>query len=62
MAEEGVGAVLCLDGIADTSPSGNICFKPFSPKLEVSTSIAWKKGKKFSPAASAFQNALRKLI
>lgn len=62
MAEEGVGAVLCLDGIADTSPPSNICFRPFIPKLEVNTSIAWKKGKKFSPAASAFQSEMRKLI
>lgn len=61
MAEEGVGAVLCLDGIADTSPASDICFRSFIPKLEVNTSIAWKKGKRFSAAAAAFQKALRKL-
>lgn len=62
MAEEGVGAVLCLDGIADTSSKSNICFRPFIPKLEVTMTIAWKKGKNFSPAASVFQSELRKII
>ena len=62
MAEEGVGAVLCLDGIADTSSKSNICFRPFIPKLEVNMTIAWKKGRRFSPAASAFQSELRKIM
>lgn len=62
MAEEGVGAVLCLDGIADTSAESNICFRPFTPKLEVNMAIAWKKGVRFSPAASAFYKELNDVI
>lgn len=62
MAEEGVGAVLCLDGIADTSAESNICFRPLTPRLEVNMAIAWKKGVRFSPAASAFHKELDEII
>lgn len=62
MAEEGVGAVLCLDDIADTSPASNICFRPFMPRLEVNMAIAWKKEARFSPAASAFYKELDRII
>lgn len=62
MAEEGICAAVCLDGIADTSFESNICFKPFMPKLEVNMAIAWKKGARFSAAATAFHKELYEII
>ena len=59
MVQEGVGAAICLDGIADISSASALCFRPFDPALEVSIAIAWKKGYLFSRAASLFREVLR---
>lgn len=58
MVQEGIGAAMCLDGIADISSSSNLCFRPFDPVLDVSMAIAWRKGGVFSAASSVFMDLL----
>lgn len=62
MVAEGIGAAICLDGIADISSASGLCFRPFSPALNVNMAIAWKKGGALSTAASIFHDILYKEI
>lgn len=39
----GVGAAICLDGIADTSPQSCLVFRHFRPALKAGLTLAWKK-------------------
>ena len=59
MAAKGMGYVLGLDGIVDTSPSSALCFRPLAPRLESEMGIVWKKGRAFSAPASLFLNRMR---
>lgn len=54
MAEEGLGYVLTLDKLVNTTESGRLCFRPLSPKMEVHLDIVWKKYQLFSAAAERF--------
>lgn len=58
MVKEGLGVALCLDGIADVSASSKLCFKKLMPELDVTMSIAWKKGTEFTTAAAVFHNII----
>lgn len=62
MVREGIGAAVCLDGIADTSKSSPLCFRPFKPSLKVSLDVAWKKQQVFSKAADVFLQVLKELM
>ena len=59
MAKQGVGCVVSLDKLADTSADSPLCFRPLEPRLESGLDIVWKKYQVFSPAAEAFLNRLR---
>lgn len=58
MVEEGFGYALCLDKIIKTPDDSTLCFKPFSPALEVHLDIVWKKYQVFSKAAELFLKRL----
>lgn len=58
LAEQGIGYVVTLDGLADAM-NNNVCFRPLEPKLESALDIVWKKYQVFSPAAKIFLEALR---
>lgn len=58
LAEQGIGYVVTLDGLADAMDN-NVCFRPLEPKLESGLNIVWKKYQVFSPAAKIFLEALR---
>lgn len=51
MVEHGVGSVICLNLEAKYN---NLSFVPMSPKIEMSSLLAWKNNQIFSPAVSAF--------
>ena len=53
MANEGMGYCICLDKIINTAESG-MCFKPFSPAVEVGCAFVWKRSTLFSRAAETF--------
>ena len=61
LVDEGLGYALCFDKLINTQNS-DLCFRPFSPKLEASACIVWKKYQVFSKAAGTFLECLRNLL
>lgn len=61
LVDEGLGYALCFDKLINTQNS-DLCFRPFSPKLEASACILWKKYQVFSKAAGTFLECLRNLL
>ena len=59
MASKGMGYVIGLDGIIDTSPNSALCFRPLMPKLESDMGIIWKKERLFSAPANLFLAKIR---
>lgn len=59
LARSGVGYVLSLEGIVDTSPMSGLAFRPLDPPLTADVYIGWKRYQTFSPAASAFLQKIR---
>ena len=59
MAKQGVGYVLGLDKLVDTSEESPLCFRPLNPKLESGLDVVWKKYQVFSAAAELFLKRLR---
>lgn len=60
MARQGVGYVLSLDKLVDTSQESPLCFRPLSPPLESGLDLVWKKYQVFSAAAALFLERLRR--
>ncbi|MHC5373678.1 LysR family transcriptional regulator [Enterococcus sp. LJL120] len=58
LVKDGLAAVLCLDGIINTTGT-NLSFLPCEPPLTVSVSLIWKKNQVFSNAAKAFLTILK---
>ena len=54
MAEEGVGAVLTIEGLGGVHPGGELCFRPLEPRVTAGLVLAWKKYQVFSRAAEKF--------
>lgn len=61
LVNEGLGYALCFDKLINTQGS-NLCFRPFSPRLEARGFIVWKKYQVFSKAANIFLQYLRELL
>lgn len=61
LVDEGLGYALCFDKLINTHGS-NLCFRPFSPRLEARGFIVWKKYQVFSKAANIFLQYLRELL
>ena len=59
MAKQGLGYVVSLDKLVDTSEDSPLCFLPLEPRLESGLDVVWKKYQVFSAAAEAFLNRLR---
>lgn len=59
LVEEGLGYVIGLDHIINTSSDSKLCFRPFEPKLENELSIIWKKYQMFSKPSQKFLEILR---
>ncbi|MEG0410307.1 MAG: LysR family transcriptional regulator [Erysipelotrichaceae bacterium] len=59
MVDEGMGYCITIDKIINTSGNSNLCFKPLSPKLNISLNIVWKKYQVFSKATEKFIIALQ---
>ena len=59
LAKAGLGYIITLDKLINTTGSSELCFRPLSPKLEANLYIVWKKksnifksGRVFSETAS----------
>lgn len=58
LVEAGLGAALCIDGLADTS-RGDLCFRALDPPVRGQLRLVWKKHRIFSRAAKLFLEALQ---
>ena len=58
----GFGYVIALDKIINTTGDSNLCFKPFSPSLEVELCIVWKKYQVLSRASNTFLHQLQQKL
>lgn len=54
MASEGMGYCICIDRLINVTGESDMCFKPFSPPIEVGCSFVWKRSAVFSKAAETF--------
>ena len=59
LARRGIGVVISLEGIVDTSEGSGLAFRPLEPAISADVFIAWKRYQSFSPAAEAFLGAVR---
>ncbi|MDR1643930.1 MAG: LysR family transcriptional regulator [Clostridiales bacterium] len=59
MVKEGLGNALCLERLVDTSVGSELCFIPFSPKLESEIYLVWRRYQALSEAAKRFLDCLQ---
>ena len=59
LAENGIGHVVTISGLADASEASPLCFRLLEPRLETGLNIVWKKYQVFSPAAEVFLQKIR---
>ena len=61
LVDEGLGYALCYDKLVNTHGS-NLCFRPFSPRLDAYRKKKKKKYQVFSKAANIFLQDLRSML
>lgn len=59
MAESGIGYVVGLDKLINTTNNTNLTFRPLYPSLESKLNIVWKKSQIFTLAAKLFLEKLQ---
>lgn len=62
MAKKGLGYVMCLNNLANTSLDSDLCFRPLKPEFNMTWIFAWKKGQVFSKAAQIFLERVQEKI
>ncbi len=58
-AREGLGVLLTLNNLVDTSSGSGLVFRPLSPRLEMKLYLIWNKYQSFTPIAERFLRQLR---
>ena len=58
-AREGLGILLTLNDLIDTSPGSGLVFRPLSPHLEMKMYLIWNKYQSFTPIAERFMRQIR---
>ena len=58
-AKEGLGVLLTLNNLIDTSPESGLAFRPLSPHLEMKMYLIWNKYQSFTPIAERFLKQLQ---
>ena len=53
-AREGLGVLLTLNDLIDTSPGSGLVFRPLYPRLEMKMYLIWNKYQSFTPIAERF--------
>ena len=53
-AKEGLGVLLTLNDLIDTSPGSGLVFRPLYPHLEMKMYLIWNKYQRFTPIAERF--------
>lgn len=59
LVEAGVGSAVAFDCLLDLSGQTNLCFRPFSPRLEIGVYVVWKKYQLFTTGAQKFLDQLQ---
>ena len=52
--KEGLGILLTLNNLIDTSPESGLVFRPLSPRLEMKMYLIWNRYQSFTPIAERF--------
>ena len=58
-AREGLGVLLTLNNLIDTSPGSGLVFRPLYPRLEMTMYLIWNKYQSFTPIAERFLKQIR---
>ncbi len=58
-AKEGLGILLTLNNLIDTSPGSGLVFRPLYPHLEMKMYLIWNKYQSFTPIAERFLNQIQ---
>ena len=58
-AREGLGILLTLNNLIDTSPESGLVFRPLFPQLEMKLYLIWNRYQTFTPIAERFLEQLR---
>ena len=58
-AREGLGILLTLNNLIDTSPESGLVFRPLCPPLEMKMYLIWNKYQSFTPIAERFLNQVK---
>lgn len=61
LAETGMGYVLCIDNILNTTGESGLCFRPLKPALNSQVNLVWKKYQIFSKPSEIFLTEISKL-
>ena len=59
-AREGLGILLTLNNLIDTSPGSGLVFRPLYPRLEMKMYLIWNKYQSFTPIAERFLKQMEK--
>ena len=59
MVREGLGVLITIDGIIDTSSESGLKFIPLNPEIKAGLVLAWKKEAILSKAAQKFLQAMK---
>jgi len=59
MVEAGMGSAFTLENLVRTKGDSPLCFRPLSPKVEVTFYLYWKKYQMFSKAAEVFLDQVK---
>ena len=58
-AREGLGYLLTLEHLVDTSPESGLVFRPLEPELKLRFYLIWNRGQTFTPIAERFLALIR---
>ncbi len=53
-AKEGLGILLTLNNLIDTSPESGLVFRPLSPRVDMKMYLIWNRYRNFTPIAERF--------
>ncbi len=62
MVEEGLGCAVAFDGLVDTGADRPLCFRPLSPRQEITPSLVWRKSAFPSRASERFLDCVREIV
>lgn len=62
MVDEGMGYVLGLDNLINTTGNSNLCFRPMYPSITIGMNIYWKQYQIFTKAAETFISRLQQYL